>query len=53
MLLRHVFGEFYRRGRPRIALGVEATNAQAYSLYEKVGMQRVRQYDEYRKALRC
>jgi len=53
MLLRHVFGEFYRRGRPRIALGVEATNAHAYSLYEKVGMRRVRQYDEYRKPLCC
>lgn len=52
-LLRHIFGEFYRRGQPRIALGVEATNARAYSLYEKIGMRRVRQYDEFQKTLRC
>jgi GNAT superfamily N-acetyltransferase len=50
-LLQHVFGEFYRRGRRQVALGVEADNANAYALYEKVGMRRVRQYNQYRKRL--
>ncbi|MEZ4769791.1 MAG: GNAT family N-acetyltransferase [Caldilineales bacterium] len=51
MLLRHVFGEFYRRGKMRVALGVEAANETAYRLYERVGMRRVRQFDEYHKSI--
>jgi mycothiol synthase len=38
-LLRHTFGEFYRRGQPRIALGVDAQNPTgATRLYERAGM---------------
>jgi mycothiol synthase len=39
-LLRHAFGEFYRRGQPRVALGVDAENPTgATRLYERAGMQ--------------
>ncbi len=38
-LLRHAFGEFYRRGQPRVGLGVDAQNPTgATRLYERVGM---------------
>ena len=38
-LLRHAFAEFYRRGQPRIALGVDAENPTgATRLYERAGM---------------
>jgi mycothiol synthase len=38
-LLRHAFGEFYRRGKPRVSLGVDAENATgATRLYERAGM---------------
>ena len=38
-LLQHAFGEFYRRGQPRIALGVDAENPTgATRLYERAGM---------------
>jgi mycothiol synthase len=38
-LLLHTFGEFYRRGQPRIALGVDAENPTgATRLYERAGM---------------
>lgn len=38
-LLRHAFAEFYRRGKPRIALGVDADNPTgATRLYERAGM---------------
>jgi mycothiol synthase len=38
-LLQHTFGEFYRRDRPRIALGVDAENPTgATRLYERAGM---------------
>jgi len=50
-LLRHSFGVFYRRGHKQVALGVSSQNPNAYSLYEGVGMRRVRQYDEYEKSL--
>ena len=55
-LLHHVFGVFYRRGgfvslsrTSRVGLGVEANNLKAIAFYEKIGMRRVRQYDEYYK----
>ena len=39
-LLHHAFGEFYRRGKRRIALGVDAENPTgATRLYERAGMQ--------------
>ena len=38
-LLQHAFGEFYRRGKRRVALGVDAENPTgATRLYERVGM---------------
>jgi GNAT superfamily N-acetyltransferase len=38
-LLRHAFAEFYRRGQPRVGLGVDAQNAsRATRLYERAGM---------------
>lgn len=38
-LLQHTFGEFYRRGQPRISLGVDAQNPTgATRLYERAGM---------------
>ena len=38
-LLRHAFAEFYRRGRPRVGLGVDAENPTgATRLYERAGM---------------
>jgi ribosomal protein S18 acetylase RimI-like enzyme len=46
-LLRYVFGVFYRQGQPCVGLGVHADNLGAVALYERVGMKRVRQYNEY------
>jgi len=38
-LLRHAFAEFYRRGKQRVALGVDADNPTgATRLYERAGM---------------
>jgi mycothiol synthase len=38
-LLQHAFGEFYRRGETRVALGVDAENPTgATRLYERAGM---------------
>ncbi|MFL5917386.1 MAG: GNAT family N-acetyltransferase [Gaiellaceae bacterium] len=38
-LLQHAFGEFYRRGKPRVSLGVDAENPTgATRLYERAGM---------------
>lgn len=52
-LLRHSFGEFYRRGTPKIGLGVDAQNLTgATRLYERAGMHVARQYDAYEKELR-
>jgi len=50
-MLQHVFGVFFNRGRRRVALGVESQNERATALYERIGMQRVRQYDQYAKGL--
>jgi mycothiol synthase len=50
-LLRHTFGEFKKRGYDRVGLAVESGNPRAYTFYQKIGMQRVRQYDEYEKPL--
>ncbi len=52
-LLRHAFGEFYRRGTTRIGLGVDASNPTgATRLYEKAGMRVVHEYALYQKELR-
>jgi len=52
-LLQHAFGEFYRRGVPKVALGVDAQSLTgATRLYEAAGMHATRQYDRYEKELR-
>jgi mycothiol synthase len=52
-LLQHTFAEFYRRGRRRVGLGVDASSLTgATRLYERAGMRVVRQRDRYEKALR-
>ena len=50
-LLRHVFGVFYQRGHRQVALGVEANNNTAVTFYERVGMYRARQFNEYAQSL--
>lgn len=53
-LLQHSFNEFYGRGRKRVGLGVDASSLTgATRLYEKAGMQVVRQYNQYQKVLRA
>jgi mycothiol synthase len=52
-LLRHSFGELYRRGRTTVTLGVDAQSLTgALHLYEKAGMHVRHQYDRYEKELR-
>lgn len=52
-LLLHSFGEFYRRGKNKAGLGVDATSLTgATRLYEKVGMRVYREFIQYEKVLR-
>jgi mycothiol synthase len=52
-LLRHAFGEFYRRGQPRVALGVDAQNPTgATRLYERAGMHIAYEAAAFEKELR-
>ena len=52
-LLRHAFGEFFRRGRRSVGLGVDATSETgATRLYERAGMRVIHEYALYRKELR-
>lgn len=52
-LLQHAFGEFYRRGKRRVALGVDAENPTgATRLYERAGMQVAFEAVAYGKELR-
>jgi mycothiol synthase len=52
-LLRHAFAECYRRGMPRVGLGVDTQNLTgAMRLYERAGMHVVRQWDMYERELR-
>ena len=52
-LLRHSFGELYRRGRRKVGLGVDAGNLTgALRLYQKAGMRVHRQHNTYEKELR-
>ena len=52
-LLQHSFGEFYRRGKPRAGLGVDAGSLTgATRLYERAGMKPIRQFTTYEKELR-
>jgi mycothiol synthase len=52
-LLRHSFNEFYRRGKRKVGLGVDAQNLTgALRLYEGAGMHIHQAYDQYEKELR-
>lgn len=52
-LLQHSFGEFYRRGKRKVSLGVDAENLTgALRLYEKAGMHIHKQFDLFEKELR-
>jgi mycothiol synthase len=52
-LLRHSFNEFYRRGKRKVGLGVDAQNLTgALRLYEGAGMYIHQTYDLYEKELR-
>jgi mycothiol synthase len=52
-LLRHSFNEFYRRGKRKVGLGVDAQNLTgALRLYENAGMHVYQAYDQYEKELR-
>ncbi len=52
-LLQHSFGEFYRRGQRRVALGVDADSLTgATRLYERAGMYVQRRYASYELELR-
>jgi len=52
-LLKHAFGEYYRRGKYKVDLGVDAESLTgAMDLYTKAGMFVLRRYDLYEKELR-
>jgi mycothiol synthase len=52
-LLRHSFNEFYRRGKRKVGLGVDAQNLTgALRLYENAGMHIHRAFDNYEKEVR-
>jgi ribosomal protein S18 acetylase RimI-like enzyme len=52
-LLRHSFGEFFRRGTRKAGLGVDAENLTgALRLYEKAGMHVHLVFDTYEKTIR-
>lgn len=52
-LLRHSFNEFYRRGKHKVGLGVDAQNLTgALRLYENAGMKLDQAMDLYEKELR-
>lgn len=52
-LLRHSFNEFYRRGKCKVGLGVDAQNLTgALRLYENAGMHVHRVFDQYEKEMR-
>lgn len=51
--LRHSFNEFYRRGKHKVGLGVDAQNLTgALRLYENAGMHVHQAFDQYEKELR-
>jgi GNAT superfamily N-acetyltransferase len=52
-LLEHSFCEFYRRGKLRVGLGVDASSLTgAVRLYERAGMHVLRKYDLYELEIR-
>jgi len=53
-LLRHSFNEFYRRGKRKVGLGVDAQNLTgALRLYENAGMHIHNAFDLYEKEIRA
>ena len=50
-LLQHAFGIFHKRGYDRAGLAVDSENPDAFAFYQQVGMFRVRQHDEYERAI--
>ncbi|MDD2921082.1 MAG: GNAT family N-acetyltransferase [Anaerolineales bacterium] len=53
-LLRHSFGEFYKRGTTAIGLAVDASNVTgATRLYQKAGMNTVSEFVTFEKELRA
>lgn len=53
-LLLHSFGEFYRRGKRKVGLGVDSQNLTgATRLYQRAGMHVAREYVSYEKELRA
>jgi mycothiol synthase len=50
-LLRQAFYAFQGRGYDRVGLTVDAENENAYLFYQRLGMQRVRQYEQHEKPL--
>jgi mycothiol synthase len=53
-LLKHAFGEFYRRGTRKVGLGVDSENLTgATRLYERAGMSIALVYDIYEKDWRA
>ncbi len=53
-MLHHCFGELYRRGNDKVALGVDAGSLTgATRLYEKAGMHVQRRHVSYEKVLRA
>ena len=52
-LLQHSFGEFYRRGKRKVGLGVDAENLTgALKLYERAGMHVHLAFDLFEKTIR-
>jgi len=52
-LLHYSFGEFYRLGKSRVGLGVDASSLTgATRLYERAGMRPIRQFNTYELVLR-
>ena len=53
-LLQHSFVEFYKRGKRKVGLGVDASSLTgALRLYEKAGMSVYSQFDKYEKEIRA
>jgi len=53
-LLQQTFGEFYRRGKHKVGLGVDALSLTgATRLYERAGMKILRAYNVYEKEIRA
>ena len=50
-LLRHAFYKFQQRGYSRVGLTVDSENPHAHLFYQRLGMQRVRQYEQHEKVI--